>query len=248
MRPARAWFEIALCPPGVAVRIAIERFDPGVDREPYWEFYEVALHSRQTILEALLAIGDTLDPTLAFRRSCRSGICGACGALVNGRLQLMCQTLAGEITPVQRELIQDADVVLRPLPNFRVLKDLVVDMEPFLDALRRASVWTVPNPAYQGTIPREQFQRLWGTAACILCGLCATISVGDSTLTPASIIKVLRLAHDPRDARGLARLNILSRGTHVNRQFVEELKAICPKRVDAGSLLEVLADHTGLER
>ena len=258
------------------MRVAVQRFDPAQDQKPRWAVYEVALSARQTVLDGLLRIAEELDPTLAFRRMCRSGICGACGAVVNGRPVLMCQTLAGEAAGRRRLAAGDdaaaasaargaagadgaggvwsgvasggaeqADLVIEPLPHFRVLKDLVVDLEPFLTALERLHAWVVPRAGYDGRLPREVAQKLWGVAPCVLCGICAAVpgAPGASEMAvaaaahPAALARALRVAFDPRDELGLLRLRLFGELGLLAPQVARFLREVCPKGVDIEPLV-----------
>lgn len=217
------------------MRVAVKRFDPGVDREAYWATFDVACGPRQTVLDALTFIEEQCDATIAFRRMCRSGICGSCAGLVNGAPRLFCQTLlseadAGHAPPTP------ADVWIEPLPHFRVLRDLVVDMDPFFDALRRQKTWLVPDPAYDGRIPPARVDPMWHVSGCVLCGICAGLTEEVSN-HPAAIARVLRLAFDPRDVEGRSRLA----GVDLNQSAVvsEPLARICPADVDIRPLLEL---------
>jgi succinate dehydrogenase / fumarate reductase iron-sulfur subunit len=115
-------------------------------------------------------------------------------------LRLFCQELVGS---------PGGEIVVQPLPQFRVLKDLVVDMDPFFDAFVRAEAWVVPAREYDGLVPPQTFGRLWGAAGCVLCGICVDQAHAPEQCNPAVVARVLRLAADPRDERGAARLATL---------------------------------------
>lgn len=219
-------------------RIAVRRFDPAVDREPHVAPYEVHLDRTQTVLDALLHVEEQLDPTLAFRRMCRSGICGACAGLVNGMPRLFCQTLLGEAARDRAAAGAECDLLIEPLPQFRILKDLVIDMEPFVGELERVEAWLVPNTAYDGSVSPEVVERLWPVACCVLCGICADPDAGAARPHPAAVARVLRLAEDPRDAIGPARRAILdSFDEAARRHLVARLRAVCPVGVEVAPLM-----------
>jgi succinate dehydrogenase/fumarate reductase iron-sulfur protein len=216
----------------MAVReIRVQRSHGEVDPQPFWQSYTVDVADQQTLLDALLLIADTLDPTLAFRRTCRSGICGACAASVNGRPCLLCQLSIGAAAGSRAGAI-----AVQPLPGFAVLRDLVVDMEPFFEAFDRAEAWLELNPDYDGTMPADVARSLWPAMTCVMCGICAGAERRDAGLHPAAVSRVLTLAHDPRDARGRSRRRVLA--TSPDRAFAEWLKAVCPKGVDVTGLVE----------
>jgi succinate dehydrogenase / fumarate reductase iron-sulfur subunit len=215
-----------------ARQISVQRFDPVAGPEPYWQTYTVEMTDRQTLLDALLTIADRIDPTLAFRRTCRSGICGSCAGRVNGRACLLCQLSIGEAASAR----PDATVQIQPLAGFAVLRDLVVDMAPFFDAFDRAGAWLVPNRDYGGVLPADVASTLWPAMSCVMCGICARNQHDSGSLHPAAVARVLTLARDPRDAGGPARLRALP--TLPDRSFAEWLKAVCPKAVDVRGLVE----------
>ena len=181
-----------------ARQISVQRFDPVAGPEPYWQTYTVEMTDRQTLLDALLTIADRIDPTLAFRRTCRSGICGSCAGRVNGRACLLCQLSIGEAASAR----PDGTVQIQPLAGFTVLRDLVVDMEPFFDAFDRAGAWLVPNPDYDGVLSADLASTLWPAMSCVMCGICARDQHDSGSLHPAAVARLLTLARDPRDASG----------------------------------------------
>jgi succinate dehydrogenase / fumarate reductase iron-sulfur subunit len=104
--------------------IKILRYDPAVDSKPHWEEYEMELDPEATILDVLNEIHWNIDGKLAYRRSCRSAICGSCAMKVNGQNVLACET------PIHRF---KGKIKIEPLPGFTIIKDLVVDMESFFE-------------------------------------------------------------------------------------------------------------------
>ncbi len=212
-------------------QIAVQRMDGPEGGEPYWQTYTVEMKDSQTLLDALLTIVDSIDPTLAFRRTCRSGICGSCAARVNGRPCLLCQLSIGEAAGSP-----DVPVRLQPLEGFAVLRDLVVDMDPFFDEFDAAGAWLIPNPQYDGVLSAQSAAALWPAMTCVMCGICACGQTSDTSPHAAAVTRVLTLARDPRDIGGSDRLRAL--GVPPDRRFAEWLKAICPKGVDVRGLIE----------
>ncbi len=212
--------------------VAVQRFNADIDREAHWQTYTVEISDSQTVLDALLVIADTIDPTLAFRRTCRSGICGSCAAMVNGRSCLLCQLSMAEAARGRA----DATVRVEPLSGFRVLRDLVVDMDPFFSQFDRSGAWLIPDPAYDGLLSAEISGRLWPAMTCVMCGICSRGQEEGSSPHPAVVSRVLSLAHDPRDAHGRTRLARLDE--QPDRDFAERLRTVCPKGVDVRALVE----------
>lgn len=213
-----------------ARQITVQRCDAGAS--PYWQTYGVDMKDNQTLLDALLTIADSIDPTLAFRRTCRSGICGSCAGRVNGQACLLCQLSIGEAARGRPE----TPLRVQPLHGFRVLRDLVVDMGPFFEEFDRAGAWLIPNPRYGGVLSAEVASTLWPAMTCVMCGICARGGQAGRSPHPAAVSRILTLARDPRDATGADRLRAL--GTPPDRQFAEWLKAVCPKDVDVRGLVE----------
>jgi succinate dehydrogenase / fumarate reductase iron-sulfur subunit len=116
------------------VALNICRFDPEVDRERYIQKFEVELESHRTVLDALLCAREQ-DPSLSFRRSCRSAICGSCAVWLDSRPVLACHTLIRDVAG------GTGMITVEPLPHFRQIKDLVVDLEPFFESLKVVVPW-----------------------------------------------------------------------------------------------------------
>ncbi|WP_027717261.1 succinate dehydrogenase/fumarate reductase iron-sulfur subunit [Desulfovirgula thermocuniculi] len=206
------------------VTLKVSRFDPAKDRQPYLQEFVVEVGEKQTVLDALLHAWE-VDPTLSFRRSCRSAICGSCAVSINGRPALACQTLVGSA------VAEGGVITLEPLPHFRRLKDLVVDLEPFFASLQAVLPWVVTREDHDGLMDPEVARKLEGPATCILCGVCdAAIEVAGE-VKPAALVKGLRLALDPRDALGAARLQLMKVPPEILRLFVRELTQKCPKGI-----------------
>jgi len=222
--------------------IAVQRFDPKTDERPVWATYSVNVAPSQTVLDALLVVAETIDPTLAFRRTCRSGICGACAGTINGQPRLFCQAMVGGMRssgarPASVPSGVEAEIFVQPLSQFRVLKDLVVDMGPFFDAFERAQAWLVPSARYDGLMSKDVFRRLWGATSCVLCGICVGRAAAPDLSHPAAVARVLRLACDPRDELGETRLALLDQPERYDAEWAEALKTACPKAVDVSGLL-----------
>jgi succinate dehydrogenase / fumarate reductase, iron-sulfur subunit len=206
--------------------LAVRRFDPAGKGRAFTERFAVDLPEAASVLDALLEAAEAHDPSLAFRRTCRSGICGTCGMTVNGRPALSCQVQVGEAAAT-------GEIEVGPLPNFRVLRDLVVDMDPFFEGLRRALPWLVLNPTYDGRIAPARSEAMEGPATCVLCGICEADQprAPGQAAGPASWVKAYRFALDPRDALGSTRLEVMADLGLVSPESVTRLARVCPKRI-----------------
>jgi succinate dehydrogenase / fumarate reductase iron-sulfur subunit len=159
------------------------------------------------LLDALLLL-KAQDDTLSFRRSCREGVCGSDAMNINGRNGLAC------ITPLA-QLKQP--VTLRPLPGIPVIRDLVVDMEPFYKQYRSIKPWLIndePEPEIERLQSDDERQMLDGLYECILCGCCSTSCPSfwwnpDKYLGPAALLQAYRFLVDTRDKATFRRLDEL---------------------------------------
>jgi succinate dehydrogenase / fumarate reductase, iron-sulfur subunit len=204
--------------------LKICRFDPEQDTVPYFQEFSLTLEGTQTVLDALLLAWQE-DPSLSFRRSCRSAICGSCAVCINGQAALACQTL------MQKASTGGGPIIVEPLPHFRQLRDLVVDLEPFFESLKVAVPWLVMRDGYDGRMTPEVARRIEDPATCILCGICQADLDENGEIKPAAVVKALRLAQDPRDALGIHRLRLLQVPPEVLRLFLKDLPEKCPKGI-----------------
>jgi succinate dehydrogenase iron-sulfur subunit len=206
------------------VVLKICRFDPKEDILPFFQEFPVSMEGSQTVLDALLLAWQQ-DPTLSFRRSCRSAICGSCAVRINGQPALACQTLISQAA-------EDGErITIEPLPHFRQLKDLVVDLEPFFESLRATIPWLILREDYEGWMSPEVAHKLEGPATCILCGLCQAALGGTEEIKPATLVKAWRLSQDPRDALGMHRIRLMQVPSEVLQLFLRRLPEKCPKGI-----------------
>jgi len=186
-------------------KLKIFRYLPGQD--PYWKDYEVEAGPDDMVLTLLNRIRETIDSTLAYRFSCRSAVCGSCAMLINGKPRLACQTrlreVAGEV------------VTLAPLTGMKVIKDLIVDMEPYWNNLKRAMPWLEEAPDSKDAVITSKTTDLQESiCACILCAscyaACPETGAQRSYLGPHAIMEGYRILHDPRDTAAKKRLDVLA--------------------------------------
>ena len=180
----------------------IFRFNPDLDKESYYDTIVKDCPRGTTVLEALLSIQEIDDDSLAFRFSCRSAVCGSCGMVVNGAPVLACRT--------QLSTLIGDQVLIEPLPNMDIIKDLVVDMKPFWDAYQKVEPWLHVDEEKQPEKERhqspQQVNKLDPYINCILCaccyGACPVLGMDEKYLGPAAIAKLFRYMEDSRDQRG----------------------------------------------
>ncbi len=183
------------------------------------------------LLEALLRIQDEHDGTLSFRYSCRGAVCGSCAMLVNGQLLLACRT------PV--ESLLGKPILMKPLPHFPVIRDLIVDLSSFFDHYGKMELRLQGKPI---RTPREYImnederREIDPYVNCILCGICygACPAFGRDSqfMGPAILAKVYRFLADPRDSRGEEILEAVDGQSGVwGCNTVFQCVRVCPKQV-----------------
>lgn len=168
-----------------------------VDVQPGW-----------TVLDALNDIKWNQDGTLTYRRSCRHGICGSCAMKINGLNALACET---QIKDIKRR-----PIVVEPLPGFRILKDLAVDMDPFFELLEDIKPYLIndmPPPDKEWIQSPEEFSQISSAINCILCSACTSSCpsywADKNYLGPAALLKAYRYIFDTRDNGGEERMGAI---------------------------------------
>jgi len=206
------------------VLLRVSRFDPHRDTSSRLQEFMVAVEENQTVLDSLFEAWQQ-DPSLSFRRSCRSAICGSCAVRINGKPSLACQTLIGQATT------DGKTITIEPLPHFRQLKDLVVDLEPFFESLKATIPWLILRDDYDGRMSADVSRKLEEPATCILCGVCEEALDKTGTVKSAGLVKGLRMAQDPRDALGMSRIRLMDVPADILRLFIKQLPDKCPKGI-----------------
>ncbi len=192
------------------VKFIIKRFDPERHKDPYWQGYTLGVEEGMTVLEALLRLSTTEDTTLTFRRSCRSAICGSCAMTINGYPGLACNT------QVMDEHRRKGEVVLEPLRNCTVSKDLMVDMTPFWNRMERITPYLVPAQEPEGgwKITKREEEKIDRAQRCIMCGccnaVCNTQQIDQHFTGPSALAKAWRFVGDVREKEKRKRLLRLS--------------------------------------
>ena len=193
----------------VALQVRIRRYNPEVGTDPWWDEFTVEVEPTDRVLDVLHEVKWYQDGTLALRRSCAHGICGSDAMLINGSNRLACKVLVKDVLP---------KVTVEPIRGLPVLKDLIVDMEPFFDGYKKVLPYLIneeepdtDRERYQSAEDRERFD---DTTKCILCAACTTscpIFWGDDGyIGPAAIVNAHRFIFDSRDRGARERLQILS--------------------------------------
>ena len=184
--------------------VHIQRYNPEIDELPHTESYRVPALPGDRLLNVLHYIKWYIDGTLTFRRSCAHGVCGSDAMRINGRNRLCCKVLV-------KDLIGDKknEVTVEPIKGLPLLKDLIVDMEPFFDAYRAVKPFLIthsPEPTREYVQSPKDRQRFDDTTKCILCAACTTSCPvywsEDAYVGPAAIVNAHRFIFDsPRRGR-----------------------------------------------
>ncbi len=212
--------------------VKVFRYQPGVDEQPRYDRYQVEVKKNMTVLDALFLIIEEQDPTISFRCSCRLGMCGSCGMMINGRGRLACRT--------KIEKLGD-EVTVEPMRNMDIVKDLVVNMDNFFNAYQKVKPYFVPKDDKQefAVIPPNSGRReiIDKNLDCITCGLCyqscdAVKFRGEGFIGPAALARAYTLIADERDGAREERLDLVTSdagafGCHSFGACVE----VCPKGI-----------------
>ncbi|WP_306120591.1 MULTISPECIES: succinate dehydrogenase iron-sulfur subunit [unclassified Roseitalea] len=228
IQPGRAWAR----PEGAAnlKQFRIYRWSPDDDENPRMDTYHVDLDDcGPMVLDGLLWIKNTVDPTLTLRRSCREGICGSCAMNIDGANTLACTKGMDEI---------DGVITVYPLPHMPVVKDLVPDLTHFFAQHRQIEPWlktTTPEPEKEWRQSHEDRAKLDGLYECILCACCSTACPsywwnGDRYLGPATLLQAYRWLIDSRDEATGDRLDQLEDPFRLYRcHTIMNCTQTCPK-------------------
>jgi succinate dehydrogenase / fumarate reductase, iron-sulfur subunit len=243
--------------------LKIRRFDPESGEPAYWQEFNVELEPERSVLDGILQVRGDQDGSLAIRCSCQAAICGSCGVKINGRSRLACNTLIGEAAQdAQRSfgaLQGDASgdtlrgdgvtsgretspaIVVEPMGNMPVLKDLIVDMDAVhWKKVQRVVPWLLPDgppPEREYIVPAEAMIDVTQAMACIHCGACVSaclsLEVDPEFVGPAALAKAYRFVGDPRDGQTEQRLKDLAEDPHgiYDCTHCFQCVEVCPKDV-----------------
>ena len=218
-----------------AVSVRVARSDPAAEAA-----FDVARFEPMTVLDLLLGIQRAHDPSIAFRFSCRVGMCGTCTLRVDGRAALACTT---PVEPDVRELR------LEPMADLPVVRDLIVDMAPFWDEWARVTPYLVPHADLDEPAviepESEERRRIDPSLDCITCGACysscGVSASGRDFLGPAALTRAMVLVADSRDAAGDERMSAVGASDGVDRcHYIYGCSAVCPKGLDPAGAIRAL--------
>lgn len=224
------------------ITLEIARYSPETDAKPHFQSYEVPVSKEWVVLDALNYIKDNVDGSLTYRWSCRMGICGSCGMMVNGEPRLTCATFLSAYAHNANK------VRVEPLRYFPVVRDLVTELTDFLSKLKRVKPWLIrqfEQPLSQGEFLQtpEQLDAYKQYSMCINCTLCyaacPVVGLDPIFVGPAAIALAQRYNKDNRDQGSDERMAILAHPEGVwGCTFVGECTRVCPKHVDPARAIQ----------
>ena len=216
-----------------SIQMHVTRYDPDQDSAPTIVEYEVPLRKDWAILDGLNYVKDHVDGSLSYRWSCRMGICGSCGMNVDGEPKLTCAAFLTDYAP--------GPVRVEPLTNFPVVRDLVVDIEDFMEKLPRVKPWIIRDDD-QSVIDGEyiqtpeeldEYKQFSNCINCMLCyAACPIYGIDETFIGPAAIALAERYDLDSRDRGQRERLDVLietrrSMGLHIRRRVHPGMPQAC---------------------
>jgi succinate dehydrogenase / fumarate reductase iron-sulfur subunit len=229
--------------------LRIRRFDPQSGQAAYWDEHVVDLPGHQSVLDGILKIKDEKDGSIGIRCSCQQAICGSCGVRMNGKPGLACKTHLEEAVEQAHGTgsnppdggQQSPTIIVEPMGNMPILKDLIVDMDAVhWRKFQRVTPWLInkePIPEREYIVPHENMVDVTQTMACIQCGACVSdclsMEIDPLFIGPAALAKAYRFVGDPRDAEHFERLKDLSEDEHGIYDCTHCFNCIdaCPKDV-----------------
>ena len=215
-------------------KVNVRRFNPDEERpKSYEQEFAVEVEEHFTVLDTLIKVREEIDGSLAMRCSCRAAICGSCAMRVNGHAVLACKTR------VSQHLSAEGRVRVEPVGNQPVIKDLVVDLEPFWNKIRAVEPYLqppLPEPEAEYLAPNDVMLHLVDVMGCIMCGACVSdctvLEVDPNFLGPAALAKAYRFVADTRDNANDKRLGMYNAyGGIWDCTRCGECVAACPKGV-----------------
>jgi succinate dehydrogenase / fumarate reductase, iron-sulfur subunit len=228
----------SLLPPTRIKRFDVYRYDPDSEQNPRIDTYQVDLDDcGPMVLDALIWIKNRIDSGLAFRRSCREGVCGSCAMNIDGTNWLACTRFISDL---------ETPAIIYPLANMRIIKDLVPDQTHLFAQLRLVEPWLrsrTPDPARERLQSPEERHRLDGLYECILCFCCTSGCPshwwnGDRFLGPAVLLQATRWLVDSRDEAVGERLDELEDPFRLYRcHTILNCTRTCPKGLNPGKAI-----------
>ncbi|MFI9269190.1 succinate dehydrogenase iron-sulfur subunit [Kitasatospora sp. NPDC052896] len=223
----------------ITFTLRIRRFNPEEHPEPVWVDYQLTMDPKERVLDALNKVKWEQDGTLTYRRSCAHGICGSDAMRINGRNRLACKTLLKDVNP-------EKPITIEAIKGLAVLKDLVVDMDPFFQAYKDVMPFLITkgnDPTRERLQSAEERERFDDTTKCILCAACTSscpVFWNDGQyFGPAAIVNAHRFIFDSRDEGAEQRLEILNDREGVWRcRTTFNCSEACPRGIEVTKAIQ----------
>jgi fumarate reductase iron-sulfur subunit len=226
---------------GKNITITVTRYRPEQEDEPVEQSYDIEFQEDWVVLDGLNHIKDHIDGSLSFRWSCRMGVCGSCGMMVNGEPKLSCAAFLRDYYP--------GEVRVEPLNNFPIVRDLIIDMTDFMDKLKAVQPWIIreeEKPVSEGEYlqtPEElkEYKQFSMCINCMLCyAACPVVGLEEEFTGPAAIALAQRYNLDSRDQGAAGRMEALDEHDGMwGCTFVGECTKVCPKNVDPAGAIQL---------
>lgn len=221
------------------VNLRIRRYNPEKDSEPWWGEYTLeGVSPTDSVLDLLHRVKWTIDGTLALRRSCAHGVCGSDNMRINGHNYLACKMLVARLANGKNPV----NIQVEPMLGLPVLKDLIVDMEPFFEHYRSVLPYFVndsppPEDGRERLQSPEDRAKFDDTTKCILCAACTSACpsfwADDRYVGPAAIVQAHRFIYDSRDEAYEERLRIMSEQFGVWKcRTIFNCTTACPREIE----------------
>lgn len=216
------------------IKLKIFRYLPHTGNKPHYDTYEMEVDPNDRVLDVLEQVRADSDPGLGYRRSCAHGVCGSDAMRINGRNALACKVLVKDLNNTQ--------ITIEPLLGLKVLRDLIVDMEPFFEHFRSVKPYfinddPIPEDGKERLQSPEQRDRFDDTTKCILCAACTTSCpsfwANGKYVGPAAIVNAHRFIFDSRDTAASERLEVLNEDSGVWRcRTAFNCTEACPRDIE----------------
>jgi len=221
----------------IPITVKIKRFNPEEDKRPHWESYTLDVEPTDRVLDVMNQIKWEMDGSLSFRRSCAHGICGSDAMLINGVNRLACKVLVKDLGDT---------INIEAIRGLPVLKDLIVDMEPFFDSYKAVLPFFMnddPNPTTERYQSQEDRAIFDDSTKCILCACCTTSCpvfwTNGRYIGPAAIVNAHRFIFDNRDQGSAERLQALSQSNGLWRcRTAYNCTEACPRDIPITQAIE----------
>ena len=224
------------------IKLTVSRYRPEEESAPPFQTYDVPYNKEWVILDALNYVKDQLDGTLTFRWSCRMGVCGSCGMMVNGTPTLTCAV------PLS-DYVSSEPIRIEPLQFFPIIRDLVIDMNSFLGKLSSVKPWIIRDdekPPVEGEYRQtpaelDVYKQFSMCINCMLCySACPVVGLEPEFTGPAAIALAQRYNLDSRDQGAAERMAVLNEHDGMwGCTFVGECTNVCPKNVDPAGAIQL---------